>query len=236
MKKYMPYIIITSIIISFIFILRNKDISINGSGKWEVTFNESMHSSDVHILIDINEKRLYAFSKGKQLASYPIASGRPGFPSPLGDFIIIQKDRWGEGFGTAWMKINVPWGIYGIHGTNKPQSIGHAASSGCIRMRNNDVNKLYKMVKVGTPVKIIGGAYGLLGNGYRILSPGDRGADVYIVQDRLKKLGFYNGRLDGIYGMGMENALYKFLKSKKLTISNKITERIYKELGLILFE
>jgi L,D-transpeptidase-like protein len=43
---------------------------------------------------------------------------------------------------------------YGIHGTNEPESIGHAASHGCVRLRNEDVEKLYDMVAVGTPVYI----------------------------------------------------------------------------------
>ena len=43
---------------------------------------------------------------------------------------------------------------YGIHGTNDPASIGHAASHGCVRLRNEDIEKLYDMVAVGTPVYI----------------------------------------------------------------------------------
>ena len=43
---------------------------------------------------------------------------------------------------------------YGIHGTNDPTSIGHAASHGCVRLRNEDIEKLYDMVPVGTPVYI----------------------------------------------------------------------------------
>lgn len=103
-------------------------------------------------------------------------------------------------------------------------------------MRNEDINKLYEIVRVGTPVKIVGGLYGMFGNGYRLLIPGDRGADVYIMQNKLKELGYYNGRLDGIYGTGMEKALNKFQKFKGLPISNKVTEKVYRELGIILFE
>jgi len=43
---------------------------------------------------------------------------------------------------------------YGIHGTNNPASIGTAASNGCIRMYNEDVNELFNLVSVGTPVTI----------------------------------------------------------------------------------
>ena len=43
---------------------------------------------------------------------------------------------------------------YGIHGTNEPESIGHSVSHGCVRLRNEDVEKLFDMVAVGTPVYI----------------------------------------------------------------------------------
>ena len=43
---------------------------------------------------------------------------------------------------------------YGIHGTDHPESIGHNASHGCVRLRNEDIEKLFDMVAVGTPVYI----------------------------------------------------------------------------------
>jgi lipoprotein-anchoring transpeptidase ErfK/SrfK len=45
--------------------------------------------------------------------------------------------------------------LYRIHGSNEPWTIGHAVSSGCIRMRNEDVTDLYERVKVGTKVLVI---------------------------------------------------------------------------------
>ena len=45
---------------------------------------------------------------------------------------------------------------YGIHGTNAPRSVGHAASHGCIRLRNRDIEKLFTMVQVGDVVQIRG--------------------------------------------------------------------------------
>jgi len=43
---------------------------------------------------------------------------------------------------------------YGLHGTNQPETIGRAVSHGCVRLRNEDIEKLYEMVPVGTPVFI----------------------------------------------------------------------------------
>ena len=45
--------------------------------------------------------------------------------------------------------------LYRIHGSNEPWTIGHAVSSGCIRMRNEDVIDLYERVKVGTRVVVL---------------------------------------------------------------------------------
>ena len=45
--------------------------------------------------------------------------------------------------------------LFRIHGTNQPEYIGEAISSGCIRMTNEDVIDLYKRVKVGTPVVVL---------------------------------------------------------------------------------
>ena len=43
---------------------------------------------------------------------------------------------------------------YGIHGTDHPESIGHSVSHGCVRLRNEDIERLYPMVAIGTPVYI----------------------------------------------------------------------------------
>ena len=43
---------------------------------------------------------------------------------------------------------------YGIHGTDNPASIGHSVSHGCVRLRNEDIDALYPMVEIGTPVYI----------------------------------------------------------------------------------
>ena len=90
-------------------------------------------------------------------------------PTPLGTFKIIEKAKWGGGFGSRWMGLDVPWGKYGIHGTNKPGSIGFNASAGCIRMRNKDVEELYNIVDYNTTVAIVGGDYGPFAHGFRNL-------------------------------------------------------------------
>lgn len=190
------------------------------------------------ILINIDSKklRLVNLENNGIIKKYYVATGKPSTPTPIGNFKIIQKSRWGGGFGSRWMKLNVPWGNYGIHGTNKPNSIGYNASHGCIRMRNDDIEELYNLVKYNTPVTIEGGPYGPFNYGFRILRPGDRGADVREVESRLKEQGYYHGALDGIYGDSLKRAVIKFREDKKLPKEDKIDYMFYKKLGIILIE
>jgi len=56
--------------------------------------------------------------------------------------------------GTRWIGLDRKG--YGIHGTNQPRSIGHAASHGCIRMSRADLEELFRTVRVGDTVEIHG--------------------------------------------------------------------------------
>ncbi len=190
------------------------------------------------ILVEVDKKQLQVLNKfdGEIIKTYPIATGKPNSPTPLGTFKIVEKAKWGEGFGTRWMGLDVPWGNYGIHGTNKPGSIGSNLSAGCVRMRNRDVEDLFDMVEIGTLVNISNGIYGALGQGFRELRPGDRGTDVLEVQKRLAQRGYYDGSLDGIYGEMMKLSLINYLKENNMEITDKINFLIYNSLGIILME
>ncbi|HOP91989.1 L,D-transpeptidase [Acetivibrio thermocellus] len=109
--------------------------------------------SSVRIIVSIAAKTLSLYRDGRLVKSYPVATGKPTTPTPRGTFTIINKQvNPGGPFGTRWMGLSQPH--YGIHGTNNPASIGTAASNGCIRMYNEDVNELFNLVSVGTPVTI----------------------------------------------------------------------------------
>ena len=58
-----------------------------------------------------------------------------------------------QGGGLGTHRLNLGNG-YALHGTNQPASVGRAVSHGCVRLRNEDIAKLYAMVPVGTPVYI----------------------------------------------------------------------------------
>lgn len=189
-----------------------------------------------YIHIDLDDHILYLFENGKVVKKYPIAGGKRGTPSPIGTWKIISKANWGEGFGGSWMGFNVPWGKYGIHGTDEPWSIGHPQSQGCIRMYNADAKELRKVVPHGTKVTIVKGIYGPFGDRFRPLEPGDRGADVYAVQKQLRQLNYYGGYCDGIYGDGMKNAVHRFQKDHQIPVQNTITYAMYQAMGFLPFE
>ncbi|MCY0878147.1 MAG: L,D-transpeptidase family protein [Firmicutes bacterium] len=163
---------------------------------------------DTKIVINVPEHRLYLYRNHKLFQVYPVAVGKPETPSPRGEFYITQKAIWGDGFGTRWMRISTPWGIYGIHGTNKPWSVGTVASHGCFRMLNRDVEQVYALVSVNTPVIVEGiTPYTSI---QRPLNPGAIGQDVVELQRLLRLARTYHGPLSGIYTPAVADAVKAF--------------------------
>ena len=125
----------------------------------EVTPIKDYRSMDLtltrgRILINKSSRQLALFNGNSQVRNYPIGIGKPATPTPEGDFAIAVKLlNPGGMMGTRWMGLNFDPN-YGIHGNNAPWSIGQLASHGCIRMYNNDVEELYTLVRLGTPVII----------------------------------------------------------------------------------
>lgn len=127
------------------------------------------------IVIHRGSNRLYLYNGVRLVRTFPVATGQPIYPTPLGHFQIVVKqlnpwwypptqDAWARGLkpvppgpgnplGTRWMGLSAP-GV-GIHGTSEPWSIGHSESHGCIRMQVPSAEWLYQRVQVGTPVFII---------------------------------------------------------------------------------
>jgi lipoprotein-anchoring transpeptidase ErfK/SrfK len=120
------------------------------------------------VLVSIVDCRLAVMENGKVLAYFPVAVGAAVSPSPTGEFEIVNRVAnpayYHEGVvmaaganspvGTRWIGLNLKG--YGIHGTNAPRSIGRAASHGCIRLKNRDVERLFAMLRVGDVVEIRG--------------------------------------------------------------------------------
>lgn len=188
------------------------------------------------IFIDVDAKCLYLFEGKDELRRYTVATGAWDTPTPLGVFRINSRFRSEmSGFGTCFLGLNVPWGQYGIHGTNRPESIGANASHGCIRMRVEDAEELYGLVPNGTRVVIQSGSYGELGDTLRPLRSGDRSSMVRAVQRKLRALGYYYGWPDGVYGAATEKAVAAARKAYGLA-PGEVDWAFYKAIGLTLFE
>ncbi|EFO34555.1 ErfK/YbiS/YcfS/YnhG [Roseibium sp. TrichSKD4] len=128
------------------------------------------------IIINTNEKYLYLVQKDGTARRYGVGVGKPGFEW-AGTHKVTRKAEWPDWRPPAAMRKRrpdlpnfMPGGpenplgaralylgstLYRIHGSNQPWTIGHAVSSGCIRMRNEDVSDLYERVGVGTTVHVI---------------------------------------------------------------------------------
>ena len=187
---------------------------------------------EVSIVVDTERLTLTVYSDGKPYKTYPVAVGRPKETTltPVGEWRIVHKAlNWGGGFGTRWLGLNVPWGIYGIHGTNKPYSIGRRASAGCIRMFNRDVEELYEWVRIGTPVRIVG-----VEPRISLHSPvglGRSGREVVELQLRLREMGFDPGDADGRFGPATEAAVRALQRTYGLPVTGRAELDVLAVLG-----
>lgn len=184
------------------------------------------------IIIDMDRLTLTLFDGTEPYMQFPVAMGRYETPTPAGNWEISnQTSNPPDVMGTRWLGLNIPYGSYGIHGTNAPHSIGSFASHGCIRMFNQDVEKLYRYVTTGTPVTIIGTPFGAPGAPPATLKIGHRGPDVLEVQRSLKRLGYLKFTPDGFWGSGTEKAVKKFREDHGLKGPAVVDDKVYRLLG-----
>ncbi len=128
------------------------------------------------IVINTAERHLYLVQDDGKAMRYGVGVGREGF-SWRGTQTISRKAEWPDWRPPAEMRKRQPYlpafmpggpqnplgaralylgdTLYRIHGSNEPWTIGQAVSSGCIRMRNEDVIDLYGRVGIGTRVEVI---------------------------------------------------------------------------------
>jgi lipoprotein-anchoring transpeptidase ErfK/SrfK len=134
--------------------------------------------ADRKIYVDTPERLLEVFDNNQLVCVFPITPGSTTLPAPIGTWKIQGAATWpwfryDEGMlnygvrtenffnlppgpnnlvGVIWFGLNKP-GI-GIHGTNNPETIGRAASHGCIRLANWDAIRLKDLISVGNTVII----------------------------------------------------------------------------------
>jgi lipoprotein-anchoring transpeptidase ErfK/SrfK len=118
------------------------------------------------VLVSLVDRKLAVIENGVVIATFEIAVGAKVSPSPTGEFTIVSRvsnpTYYHRGtviptgkdnpVGTRWVGLSLKG--YGIHGTNAPKSIGRAASHGCIRLRNRDMERLFTMLRIGDAVQI----------------------------------------------------------------------------------
>ncbi len=102
-------------------------------------------------------------------------------------------------------------------------------------MFNRDVEILFDWVTWGTRVYVVGGNFSY-NIPWRTINDGDRGSDVWEVQNRLKELGYYKWRPDGVFGWGTKNAVEQFQKEHGLPVDGEVSWSTLYKMGLNLFQ
>lgn len=126
---------------------------------------------DFSIVVDKSDNTLTLLNNGKFFKKYPVRTGAYENQTPVGEFKIQNKKkdpRWvnprtlevyppgdpKNELGSRWMSFKND--RLGIHGTIQPETIGYYSSFGCVGMLEEDVEELFDLVPVGTPLKIVG--------------------------------------------------------------------------------
>lgn len=153
----------------------------NGESRFElkgqvVPAKVQQSSFSTVLLVKVGENKLYHYKNGQVVKVYDVASGKPNYPTPKGQFRIVRKrisPTWYNPAKNSWgrnMPSKIPPGprnplgsrvldmngtLARIHATFRGYSIGYNDSQGCIRMRTADIEELFPQVEVGTPVLIV---------------------------------------------------------------------------------
>lgn len=127
--------------------------------------------AEVHLVLRLSERRVYVYRGEAVQASYPVAIGTSQTPTPTGTYQVFQmvedpvwQSPWtgritapgpNSALGLRWIGFaQMSNGVIGFHGTPTVNSIGKAASNGCVRMYNHDVVAMFEQVEMGTTVTV----------------------------------------------------------------------------------
>ena len=141
----------------------------------DVTVADIWERNPVVVTVSRSGRTARLFQRGRLVRSYRVAVGEPRYPTPTGEFVVqtmqvnptwnVPDSEWagklaGQDIPSGdprnplkarWIGFN---GSVGFHGTASVDSLGTAASHGCVRMSVPDVIDLYERVQVGTPVVV----------------------------------------------------------------------------------
>jgi lipoprotein-anchoring transpeptidase ErfK/SrfK len=138
----------------------------NGQRGWVPrTALGDFHRVRTHLVVDRAHLRAYLLRDGRVVFSTSVGVGRPQWPTPAGEFYVrVRLNNYGDpfygpiAFGTnarsPWLTDWPEGGVVGIHGTDAPQLLPGRVSHGCIRMRNAAIERLARLMPLGTPVTI----------------------------------------------------------------------------------
>jgi hypothetical protein len=120
----------------------------------------ALHTAREHLVVSTGRRTATLVRDGRVILRAPVAVGAAGTPTPEGTFLVRNRlegfddPAYGPvAFGTS---ARTAAGFVGIQGTDEPSSVGDAATSGSIRMRDADIRRLGALMEVGTPVTIRG--------------------------------------------------------------------------------
>ncbi len=137
----------------------------NGRTGWIPAAAAEVTRVDRWLVIYRGARKFELYVDGRLRRTGPVAVGARGMETPTGLFFVQSRfvpSRYpilgAFAFETSGYSKLSDWpggGVVGVHGTNTPWLIGQAVSHGCVRLRNTDILALRKLVRVGTPVKIV---------------------------------------------------------------------------------
>ncbi|KZE66348.1 L,D-transpeptidase [Fictibacillus phosphorivorans] len=126
---------------------------------------------DPYVIVNKTSNRLALIEEGKIKEVYKVATGKSKELTPEGEFTVTvkaidpyyrKKDIPGgdktNPLGSRWIGFdaqNTDGRTFGVHGNNNPAAIGRFVTAGCIRMYEKDVQELYRLLKIGTKIKVI---------------------------------------------------------------------------------
>ena len=138
----------------------------NGSTGWVRAVDVELAPVTTRIEVDLSERRVTLFDRGRRVLTATAAIGAPQTPTPTGNYYVNQRlvptDASGP-FGpgaigiSAFSEVLTGWtqgGPIAIHGTNRPDLLGRAVSNGCIRVRNDLLQQFFDRTLAGTPVTV----------------------------------------------------------------------------------
>lgn len=137
----------------------------NGSTGWVMANSVTLANLIYSLKVSVAAKTLSLYDNNVLVKTYPVATGTGGTPTPLGNFFLTELlAPTDSGYGpyafglSAFSEVLSSFGggpgQIGLHGTDDAASIGRASSHGCIRMSNDDITTLAKLLPLGTPINI----------------------------------------------------------------------------------